>query len=69
MARSAAEDKAIRKYEKEKIDKILIRFPKGMRETIRNFAAARGESLNGFIQRAVYETMEREETSGNNSKD
>jgi len=60
MARSAAEDRAIRKYEKEKIDKIMIRVPKGMKEIVRNFAADHGESLNGFIQRAIYETMARD---------
>ena len=61
VARTAAEDKAIRKYEKEKIDRIMIRVPKGMKEIIQNFASERGESLNGFIQRAVYESMSRDE--------
>ena len=60
MARTAAEDRAIRKYENEKIDKILIRVPKGMKDAIREHAAVRGESLNGFIWRAVYETIERD---------
>ena len=30
MARTEAEDRAIRKYEAEKIDKIMIRVPKGI---------------------------------------
>ena len=65
MARSAVEDRAIRKYEKEKIDKIMIRVPKGMKETIQNFAAERGASLNRYILRAVYEAMERDKASDN----
>ena len=57
MARTAAEDKAIRKYEKEKIDKVLVRFPKGKKELIQQFAAEHNESVNAFINRAVDEAM------------
>ena len=53
MARSAAEDRAIRKYEKEKIDKVLVRFPKGKKEIIQHYAAARGQSVNAFINQAI----------------
>ena len=65
VARSAAEDRAIRKYEREKIDKIMIRVPKGMKETIQNFASERGASLNRYILRAVCEAMERDKASNN----
>lgn len=60
MARTEAEDRAIRKYEAEKIDKILIRVPKGMRGQIDAHAARQGESRNGFITRAINEAMERD---------
>ena len=57
MKRTEAVDKAIRKYEAEKIDKILIRVPKGKKEKIADFAAQNGESTNGFINRAINEAM------------
>ena len=53
MARTVAEDRAIKKYEQEKIDKVLVRFPKGKKEQIQQHVANTGESLNGFINRAV----------------
>ena len=62
MARSEAEARAIRKYEAEKIDKILVRVPKGMRGQIDAHAAQQGESRNGFITRAINEAMERDTT-------
>ena len=60
LARSAAEDRAIRKYEREKIDKVLVRFPKGKKEIIQKIATNRGESLNAFINRAVDRTIKEE---------
>ena len=60
MSRSEAEDRAIKKYEKEKIDKILVRFPKGKKEDIQKHVEGTGESVNAFINRAVEETMARD---------
>lgn len=60
MKRTEAIDKAIRKYESEKIDKILVRVPKGKKAVIQDYAASHGESVNGFINRAVDEAMERD---------
>ena len=57
MARTEAEDRAIKKYEKEKIDKVLVRFPKGKKAVIQKYAAQQGESVNAFINRAVDEAM------------
>ena len=68
MTYSDAMLRAIKKYEAEKVERITFRVPKGNKEIIRNFAAARGESLNGFIQRAVYETMRRDEEAGSESE-
>lgn len=62
MKRTEAVDKAIRKYESEKIDKILVRVPKGKKAVIQDYAAAHGESVNGFINRAVDEAMARDKT-------
>ena len=60
MSRSEAENRAIKKYEKEKIDRFLIRIPKGEKERIAEHAKAHGESLNAFLYRAANETMERD---------
>ena len=57
MARTVAENRAIKKYEQEKIDKVLVRFPKGKKEQIQRHVANTGESINGFINRAVNQTL------------
>ena len=57
MKRTEAVDKAIKKYESEKIDKILIRVPKGKKAEIQEYAKSVGESTNSFINRAIYEAM------------
>lgn len=64
MPRSDAMDRAIKKYEQEKVDRVIFRVPKGMKEQIQAHAEARGESLAGFLNRAAQETMERDNTEG-----
>ena len=59
MAISNAQLEASKRYHK-KLDEIKVRVPKGERQQWQAYAAGRGESLNGFIIRAVAETMERE---------
>lgn len=59
MAVSEAQKKASVKY-LEKLDEIRIRMPKGKKEIIQAHAAKKGESVNGFINRAVSETIERD---------
>ena len=60
MAVSKAQIKATAKYEAKAYDKTLIRLPKGRLDEIRAHIAPAGESLNGFIGRAILETMERD---------
>ena len=60
MATSPAQLRATKKYLKEKLDEIKVRVPKGQREVIQQHAARQGESVNGFITRAVKEAMERD---------
>lgn len=55
-----AQIKAVSKYEKENYDKVLVRMPKGKRESVKDHAEAQGESINGFINRAIDEQMERD---------
>ena len=54
---SKAQQKAVNKYMKENYDRINLLLPKGKKAVIQDFAAAHGESVNGFINRAVDEAM------------
>ena len=58
MTVSKAQQKAVNKYVKENYDRINVTMPKGKKEAIKNHAESRGESLNGFISRAIDETMQ-----------
>lgn len=60
MAVSKAQQKAVSKYMKENYDVYQIRMPKGKKDVIKTHAETRGESVNGFIGRAIDETMERD---------
>ena len=61
MPASKAQQKAVNKYMKENYDRFLTTFkPKGRLDIIKAHAAACGESVNGFINRAISETMERD---------
>lgn len=60
MPVSKAQQKATAKYEAKVYDKTLIRLPKGHLDALKAHAAAREESVNGFIGRAIAEAMERD---------
>ena len=60
MPASKAQQKAVSKYMKENYDVFQIRMPKGKKVTIQAHAEARGESVNGFLNRAAQETMDRD---------
>ena len=47
-------------WQKENVDRVNLTMPKGRKEELRAHADARGESLNGFINRAIEETVERD---------
>lgn len=48
------------RYNAKAYDEIKTRVSKGKKEVIREHATRNGESLNGFINRAIDETMERD---------
>ena len=48
---------------RENYDRVNVNMPKGKKEVAKNHAAAQGESLNAFINRAINETMERDSTA------
>lgn len=66
MPVSEAQKKAIAKWQKEKMDEIKFRVPKGKKAVIKDYAEKCGESVNAFLLRAVDEAMERgsEKTQG-----
>lgn len=52
--------RANRKYNEKAYDRVALTVPKGEKEIIASHASERGESLNGFINRAISETMMRD---------
>ena len=57
---SKAAQKAVAKYENKVYDKFLVRVPKGRKAEVKTHAESKAESLNGFVNRAIDETVERE---------
>ena len=57
---SKAQQKAVNKYVKNNYDRINVTFPKGQKEVIMQAAEAAGESVNGYIKKAVDQRMERD---------
>ena len=55
-----AQKRAVSKYMDEKIDSVRLYLPKGRKDEIKAHAQAQGESMNGFIIRAITETMKRD---------
>lgn len=51
------------RYIAKTYDRINLTVLRGQKETIRTHAAARGESVNAFIARAIRETMERDQSA------
>lgn len=49
-------------WQKANLDRISLTVPKGQKEQIQSHATAHGESVNGFINRAICETIERDQT-------
>lgn len=60
MAISKSQQKAVHKYVKANYDRMELTVPKGRKEIIKAHAEAHSESVNGFINRAIQETMERD---------
>ena len=54
---------SIKRYEDKAYDKVLVRFPKGKKDIIKAHAESHRESVNGFINRAIDEAIERDESA------
>ena len=55
-----ASTKAQNKYIAKAYDRVNLTMPKGKKEEVQGHAAQRGESVNSFINRAINETIERD---------
>ena len=64
MPISKAQQRAQNKWIAKAYDRINLTVPKGKKETIQAYAAAQGESVNGFINRAIDHEMERDAEGG-----
>ena len=60
MAVTKAQQASVNKYVKTNYDRINVTMPKGRKDIIKAHAESKGESVNGFINRAIEEVMERE---------
>ena len=63
MPVSKAQQKATNKYISKAYDRINLTIPKGRKDIIQAHAETLGESVNGFINRAINETMERDDSA------
>jgi uncharacterized protein (DUF1778 family) len=61
VAISDAQRKAVAKYNAANYERIELRVEKGQKQAIKDHAEANGETLNGFVNRAIKETIERDE--------
>lgn len=57
-----ASTKAQNKYIAKAYDRVNLTVPKGKKDEIAAHAGKQGESTNGFINRAIDETMERDKS-------
>lgn len=64
MAISKAQRKAVAKYNAANYERIELRVEKGRKQVIKDHAETMGESVNGFISRAIDEAMVRDKKEG-----
>ena len=64
MSVSKAQQKATNKWIEKTYDRINLTVPKGQKDIIKAHAESHGESVNGFINRAIDETMDRDKAAG-----
>ncbi len=55
-----AKTRAQNKYISKAYDRINLVLPKGRKDVIKQYAETNGESVNSFINRAIDETMSRD---------
>lgn len=60
MAISEAQRKAVAKFNAANYDRVELRLPKGKKQELKEHAESRGETLNGFVNRAILEAIARD---------
>lgn len=55
-----ARRRANEKYNAKTYEEIKVRVHKGQKDVIKAHAGSKGESVNGFVNRAIDETMQRD---------
>lgn len=63
MAVSKAQQRAVNKYVKSNYDEVKLRMPKGKKDIIQAHAAQQRESVNAYINRAIDEAMQRDDSA------
>lgn len=64
MPVSKSQQKAVHKYVKANYDRMELTVPKGRKDVIKAHAEAQSESVNGFINRAIDQTMGQDRDRG-----
>ena len=59
-SQGTAQTRAKNKYNAKAYDRVALQVKKGRKDIIKQHAEQHGESLNGFINRAIDETIERD---------
>ena len=60
---SKAQQKAVNKYMKSNYDRVNLVMSKGKKDIIQAHAAQQGESVNAYINRAIDEAMQRDDSA------
>ena len=55
-----SQTRAKNKYNAKAYDRIALQVKKGRKDVIKAHAESKGESINGFVNRAIDETMKRD---------
>ena len=55
-----AQKRSAKKWDAANLDRVSIAMPKGTKDMIKTHAGTRSESINGFINRAIDEAIERD---------
>jgi len=63
MAIRESQKKAVRKYNEKAYDRIELKVSKGRKADLQAHATEKGESLNGFVNRAIDETLGRDNSN------
>ena len=62
---SKAQNKATANYKKKNYDRMEILLPKNSKAQLQEHAKEHGESLNGFVNRAIQEAVKRDKMLAN----